>query len=188
MYERIGKRLFDVFCAACALAVLWPVMLLVAVAVRLEDGGPALFRQKRIGRHGRAFLFYKFRSMPVNTANVPSHMAGRLKVTRVGRIIRRTNLDELPQLFNILRGEMSFVGPRPALPQQEDVCHLRSRTGADRCVPGLTGLAQVNSFDGMTPEQKVAWDSRYSRSLTFRADLEILLRTFGYLLKPPPAY
>lgn len=188
VYAAFGKRLFDMVCAAAALALLWPVMLIVAAAVRIEDGGPALFRQQRVGRFGRLFTFFKFRSMPVNTGDVPSHLARSLTVTRIGRIIRRTNLDELPQLWNILRGEMSFVGPRPALPRQQDVCRLRHDAGADRRLPGLTGLAQVDAFDGMSPEEKVAWDSRYASRLTFRGDLEILLRTFGYLMKPPPAY
>jgi O-antigen biosynthesis protein WbqP len=188
MYQRVGKRILDIAISLCALLLLWPVLLLIALVIRFEDGGPALFRQKRVGKHGGTFDFLKFRSMPVNTANVPSHLAKQLRVTRVGRILRRTNLDELPQLFNILRGDMSLVGPRPALPQQEDVCSLRHQSGADQCLPGLTGLAQVNSFDGMTAEQKVAWDTRYARMLTLRTDLTILLRTFAYVLKPPPTY
>lgn len=163
-------------------------MLAVAVAIRLEDKGPALFRQVRIGRYGRPFEVMKFRSMPVNAGDVPSAKAITMRITKIGTFIRRTNIDELPQLFNILRGDMSVVGPRPALSSQRGLCALRARLGLNRCAPGLTGLAQINSYDYMPETEKVAWDATYCAGVSFLGDLEIIFRTFGYLRKPPPVY
>ena len=188
LYRRYLKRGFDVAASAAALAVLSPVLLLTAAAIRLEDGGPALFRQDRVGKDGRTFRIYKFRSMPVSTENVPSAKAGTLRVTRVGRLIRRTNVDELPQLLNVLRGDMSLVGPRPALPAQAELCALRRENGAAACLPGLTGLAQIRSYDGMPETEKARWDAEYARDVRFARDLGVVLRTFGYLLRRPPVY
>lgn len=188
MYARFGKRLFDLLAAAVALIVLSPLMLLVGIAIRLEDGGPALFRQKRVGQDGKPFVLFKFRSMPVNTGDIPSAQASNVKVTRVGTFIRRTNIDELPQLINILRGDMSVVGPRPALPSQKTLCDLRRSLGVLRCKPGLTGLAQINSYDGMPETEKASWDAKYCEQITLVGDLAIIFRTFGYLRKPPPVY
>lgn len=188
IYESACKRLFDLSIAIPALIVLSPVMLLTAIVIRFEDGGVALFRQIRVGRDGKHFKIFKFRSMPASTPSVPSADAARLKVTRVGKFIRRTNIDELPQLLNVLRGDMSIVGPRPGLPTQERLMDMRRRRGVDRLRPGLTGLAQVNSFDGMTDERKVEWEAEYAARVTFLGDLGIVLRTFGYLLHRPPVY
>lgn len=188
LYERAFKRLFDLVIAIPALVVLSPVLLVTALAIRLEDGSPVLFRQRRVGRGGNEFVIFKFRSMPVATPSVPSADAARLKVTGVGAVIRRTNIDELPQLLNVLRGDMSIVGPRPALASQTELVTLRRERGVDRLRPGLTGLAQVNSFDGMTDQQKVDWEARYAGKVGFLTDLTIVLRTFGYLLHRPPVY
>lgn len=188
MYRHGGKRILDILLAATALLLLSPAMALVAVAIRLEDGGPVFFRQERVGRGEIPFTLLKFRSMPVSTAHVPSAEAKSARVTRVGTFIRRTNIDELPQLLNILLGEMSVVGPRPALPAQQQLRSFRSRLGAMQCRPGLTGLAQVNSYDGMPDKEKADWDGRYCLSVSFTGDVKIILRTFAYLLKPPPVY
>lgn len=188
MYRRFGKRVLDIALSGIALVILSPLMLLVALAIRLEDGGPALFRQERVGRERKQFTILKFRSMPVNTGDVPSAQARAFRITRIGAFIRRTNIDELPQLINILRGDMSIVGPRPALPQQEELCAMREKNGALRCRPGLTGLAQINSYDGMLDSQKAAWDAQYAANITFLGDIKIILQTFGYLLRPPPVY
>jgi len=163
-------------------------MLVIAAAIRLEDGAPALFRQTRVGRKGRPFTLLKFRSMPTGTGNHPSAQAGGLAVTRVGRIIRRTNLDELPQLFCILVGTMSLIGPRPALASQAELLDLRRANGAMEVKPGLTGLAQVCSYDGMPELEKVAFDGRYARTISFLGDAVIVLRTFVYLCHRPPVY
>jgi O-antigen biosynthesis protein WbqP len=188
LYSRYFKRAFDILAALLALCVLSPVMLMLALWIKLEDGGPAVFRQARMGRGMRPFTLFKFRSMPVTTPNVPSANARQLSLTKIGRFIRRTNLDELPQLFNVLRGEMSLIGPRPALPSQETLLKLRAESYVMSARPGLTGLAQVSSYDGMPETEKVEWERRYVQRITLLGDLSIVFRTFIYLLKPPPVY
>jgi O-antigen biosynthesis protein WbqP len=188
MYAGGLKRVIDVVGAIAALMILSPVLLIFGVLVKLTDPGPVIFRQTRIGVAGRPFTFYKFRSMPVGTGHVPSDQLGEVRLSAVGRLIRRTNIDELPQLFNILKGDMSFVGPRPPLSSQTDLLGLRDANGALRCRPGLTGLAQVSSFDGMSVERKAEFDGQYARQVTLLNDVIIVMRTFGYLLKPPPRY
>jgi O-antigen biosynthesis protein WbqP len=188
IYSRGMKRVVDAVCASVALCLLSPVMLALALIIKLEDGGPAIFRQSRVGRNLEPFTLFKFRSMPVAAPNVPSANAAQLRVTRIGRFIRRTNLDELPQLFNVLRGEMSLIGPRPALATQERLLKLRIEAGVMSARPGLTGLAQVNSYDGMADAEKVEWERRYVERITFAGDVAIIGRTFIYLLKPPPVY
>lgn len=190
MYERHFKRVLDVAFAVVALLILSPVFVLVALAIVIEAGGkgPALFRQVRSGRHALPFTIFKFRSMPVDTADIPSAEARSLRVTRVGAVIRRTNLDEIPQLYNILRGDMSLVGPRPALPSQVNLLAMRAARGVTAARPGLTGLAQVNGYDGMPDTEKVGWEEKYVRNITFVGDLLIVIRTFGYVLRPPPVY
>jgi O-antigen biosynthesis protein WbqP len=188
MYTTLGKRLVDIVLAGLALVVAIPVLALIGLLIRAGDGGPALFRQRRIGREGKPFELLKFRSMPVNTENVPSDQARALRVTPFGRILRRTNIDELPQLWNILRGDMSIVGPRPALATQEELLVLRQRSGATRCRPGLTGLAQVSSYDGMPVADKAGHDATYAEAISFALDVQIIIRTVGYLFRPPPTY
>jgi lipopolysaccharide/colanic/teichoic acid biosynthesis glycosyltransferase len=188
MYRRFGKRLLDLVLSAIAIFILSPLLIMTVIAIRLEDGGAALFRQARVGKQQKPFILLKFRSMPVNTGDIPSAEAKKVKITKTGSFIRRTNIDELPQLFNIFRGDMSIVGPRPALPQQETLCQLRAEKGVFTCKPGLTGLAQVNAYDSMPDAEKASWDGQYCAQVTFLGDIHIILRTFGYLLKPPPAY
>lgn len=188
MYPHIFKRLTDIVISGLLLLLFSPIILLLALLIRLEDGGPALFRQQRVGRHGKLFTVYKFRSMPVNTQQVASAHAHTLTVTRVGKVIRRTNLDELPQLFNIFFGDMSLVGPRPALATQSDLCQLREQYGVHQLKPGLTGLAQIRAYDGMPETEKARWDAMYAKSVSFFQDLKILVSTFFYVLKPPPVY
>ena len=188
MYAQCLKRLVDCAAAILLLLCLSPVLALTAIAIRLDDGGAALFVQRRIGREGVAFRIYKFRSMPVGTPNVPSASAVTLKITRIGKFIRRTNIDELPQLWNVLRGDMSLIGPRPALPSQTSLLELRQQKGISRLRPGLTGLAQVNSYDGMPEGEKLGWEERYVHDVSLSQDLIILLRTVGYLFRRPPAY
>ena len=188
LYEQSFKRVFDALAAACAIVALSPLLLLTALAILLEDGGPVIFRQARMGRNGRTFVLMKFRSMPVGTPDLPSAASKTLTVTRVGAIIRRTNVDELPQLINILRGDMSVVGPRPALPSQETLLAARNRAGVSVLRPGLTGLAQVRSYDGMPEAEKVDWERRYAARVTFLGDVGIILATVGYLFRRPPVY
>ena len=126
--------------------------------------------------------------MPVGTGDVPSDRLGELRLSGIGRFIRRTNLDELPQLWSVLIGDMSLVGPRPPIPQQGELIEMRRESGALACRPGLTGWAQVNSYDGMPGAKKAAYDAEYARDLSFMGDMRILLRTFGYLRRTPPKY
>jgi O-antigen biosynthesis protein WbqP len=188
MYARYGKRLLDLILSAVALTALSLVMLVIAAAIRCDDGGRVIFRQRRVGKLGKSFELLKFRSMPENTGDIPSELARQVQPTRVGRFIRRTNLDELPQLLNILRGEMSLVGPRPALPSQQVLLDRRISNGASQCLPGLTGLAQVNATEGMSSIQKAEWDGRYASNVKLSTDVVVIARTFVYLLSPPPTY
>lgn len=188
IYRMGGKRLLDLMLSALAIVVLSPLLLITAIAIRLGDGGPALFRQRRVGAHGRLFTALKFRSMAVDAPNVSSSEATRIPITAVGRVIRRTNVDELPQLFNIFAGQMSVVGPRPPIPSQVDLIEMRRSNGALSVRPGLTGLAQVRSYDGMPEQEKAEWDGRYAASISLFGDIGIILRTFAYLLHRPPVY
>lgn len=188
MYRSILKRILDILLAVLALLLLAPVMLAVAIWIYLEDRGPVFFSQQRIGKNGRAFKFLKFRSMPVNTGDVESAKAKALPVTGVGKIIRRTNIDELPQLINILKGDMSIVGPRPAIPSQEKLVLLRRKNGANDVAPGLTGLAQINAYDGMPENEKARWDGEYAANMSLLTDIKIVAQTFVYLTRKPPVY
>lgn len=173
------KRLTDVVLAALGLAAAAPLMLAVAIAIRLESPGPVLFRQRRSGRGSSEFVLLKFRSMAAGTPDLATHLVepGRVTVTRVGAFLRRTSLDELPQLWNILRGDMTLVGPRPALYNQYDLIALRQAAGVDALRPGLTGWAQVNGRDEIPMERKVAYDREYLERLSPGFDARILVRT-----------
>lgn len=188
LYRSGGKRSLDFLASAIGLVITAPICLVIAIAIRIDDGGPAIFTQERVGRGGKPFHIHKFRSMPVGNPNVPSAHADALPITRVGRFLRRSNLDEIPQLVNVAMGTMSLVGPRPALPSQVALIELRRMNVAAGVLPGITGLAQINGYDGMADEVKVGFDGQYSANISFRADIVILLRTLGYLLKPPPRY
>lgn len=188
MYRRWLKRWLDVALATAGLILLSPLMILVAASIKAVDPGPVIFVQRRVGVHGRVFNFFKFRSMPTGTPEMTSDQIAELRLSPVGRFIRRTSIDELPQLVNVLRGDMSLVGPRPPIESQLELIALRRASGALACRPGLSGLAQVNSFDHMSVAQKAELDGEYARRLSFLLDAEILIKTASYLLKPPPKY
>lgn len=188
MYYPVGKRLLDIGIVFWSLFFLSPILFVIACMIKIYDPGPIIFKQQRVGREGKNFTFYKFRSMPVNTGDIPSDKLGKVQLTWVGRMIRRSNLDELPQLYNVLIGDMSIVGPRPSLLSQAELIALRLENGALNCRPGLTGFAQVNSFDGMTVAEKAALDGSYTKRITLLGDIKIIFNTFFYLLKPPPVY
>lgn len=175
----LGKRAIDLTGSILALLVLWPVLLLIGGAVVADSPGPALFQQRRIGRRGSEFVIYKFRTMPIGTPDLASHLLGPedRKVTRVGSFLRRTSLDELPQLLNVVRGDMSLVGPRPALFNQDDLVSMRRAAGVDVLRPGITGLAQIEGRDELGLQEKVAFDARYLREYSFRTDISIIGRT-----------
>ena len=182
------KRLFDIILSLILLACLLPIFLIISVIIRLQDGGHPIFRQERIGKKGVVFRFYKFRSMPLSTPNVESKDTKKLQVTPFGKFIRRTNLDELPQFYNVLKGDMSFIGPRPPIQSQLYLIDLRRENGAINLSPGLTGWAQVNSYDGMSVEQKAKFDGDYALKICFLFDCIILLKTALYFTKNPPTY
>ena len=177
------KRLLDVVLALTALVVLAPVLAAVALAVALESGSPVLFRQTRIGLGGREFGMVKFRSMVPGAAAIGPYFTSDNdpRITRVGRFIRRTSLDEMPQLFNVLRGDMSLVGPRPDVPAQRSL--YSDEQWAVRCSvrPGITGLAQARLRSSATPEERLALDLRYAREHSLWLDLRILGWTLGRL-------
>jgi O-antigen biosynthesis protein WbqP len=171
------KRVFDLLAAGLGLIFLWPVILLTAIAVRLNSPGPGVLAQRRIGRDGREFTCYKLRTMHQNTAQVPTHQVGVSALTSIGGFLRRSKLDELPQLLNVLRGDMSLVGPRPCLPTQAELIEARSRLGALGVLPGVTGLAQIQGVDMSDPQRLAGIDAQYARTRTFGGDLIIILRT-----------
>ena len=177
------KRLFDIFLALLALALLWPVLLLTALAIAAGDGFPVLFRQTRLGLNGRDFKMLKFRSMYKNAAaNGPYYtQTNDNRITTIGRLIRRTSLDELPQLFNVLWGDMSLVGPRPDVPAQREL--YSDADWAKRCSvrPGITGLAQAQLRSEATPEQRLALDLEYAEQAGVWLDLKIIGATVARL-------
>ena len=177
------KRLIDLLLSAVALLLLSPVLLLTALAIALEDGRPILFRQTRFGLGGREFGMYKFRSMVRNAAAIGPYFTSSQdpRITRVGRFIRSTSLDELPQLLNVLRGDMSLVGPRPDVPAQRG--QYSDAEWSARCAvrPGITGLAQVRLRSEGTEAQRLALDLDYARRQSFWLDLQIMVQTLGRL-------
>lgn len=187
MYKLI-KRILDVFFVLIFLALMLPLFILIPLLIFIQDGKNPIFRQKRIGRNGVKFDFYKFRSMPVNTPDLESKEKDKLIVTPLGKIIRRTNLDELPQVFNILKGDMSWIGPRPPIISQINLIELRRKNNSLFLKPGLTGWAQINSYDNMSEEQKAKYDGEYAKNISLYLDFIIMMRTFVYFTKKPPTY
>lgn len=163
-------------------------MIVTSIAIYIEDGFPIIFVHSRIGRSGKIFSIYKFRSMKKGTSLVESSIADEAMITKTGVKIRRWNIDELPQLFNVLLQKMSLVGPRPALKQQNILNDLRIANGSSDLRPGITGLAQVESYDGMNETMKARYDGKYLREISFFTDMKIIYKTFRYLLKKPPKY
>jgi O-antigen biosynthesis protein WbqP len=182
------KRIGDVSVAISAMLIFSPIYVLLGLIIRLQDGGPAIFKQIRVGENGQEFVLYKFRSMPLNTPNIESSDTQKLQITPFGKFVRRTNLDELPQLFNVLKGDMSVIGPRPAISSQKELVDMRRANGSLYLKPGMTGWAQVNAYDGMTSEQKATFDGHYVKSFSFSIDLLILLKTVRYFCQKPPTY
>lgn len=186
MYQHFLKRILDVILSGLALLVLSPLLVLIAVCIKLDSPGPVFFRQKRVGKAKSYFQIYKFRTMYVDTpADMPTHLLQNpdAMITKCGRFLRRSSLDELPQLLNIFKGQMSFVGPRPALWNQEDLVAQRDLYGANALVPGLTGWAQVNGRDELPIDVKARYDGDYVKSIGFFTDVRILFETFFGVLK-----
>lgn len=185
MYQKYGKRAIDFLMALAGIVVLSPVLLLVAVWVRMDSKGPVFFRQKRVGRDKRLFAILKFRSMYADTPHdVPTHLLKdpNAQITRCGRFLRRTSLDELPQLFNILAGQMSVVGPRPALWNQDDLIRARDEYGVNALTPGLTGYAQVHGRDELPIPVKAKLDGYYAQHISLWLDVKIFFQTIVSVL------
>jgi O-antigen biosynthesis protein WbqP len=161
-----------------------PIFIFVAIVIIIEDGFPFFFKQKRVGINYTFFNIYKFRSMKKNTPNVATHLLTNPDqyLLRIGKFIRKTSLDEIPNLINIIKGEMVFVGPRPALYNQEDLMILRVATGVDKLKPGLTGWAQINGRDDISIEKKVQLEEEYMNKRTTLFDIEIMIKTFTNVL------
>ena len=179
------KRGFDVCLALCVLLLLIVPIIIVALLVRLTSTGPVLYWSNRVGRCNHLFLMPKFRTMRVDTPAVATHLMADPDqfLTPVGSFLRKSSLDELPQLWSIIRGDMSFVGPRPALFNQDDLVALRTQYGVDKLVPGLTGWAQINGRDELPIPEKVKLDADYLHQQSFALDLKIILMTFLKVLR-----
>lgn len=173
-----AKRAFDLTIAAVMLTVMSPVVLIAMLAVRATSPGPAIFSQPRVGRSGAVFACHKLRTMHRNTPSLPTHEAPAGSVTAVGRVLRATKIDELPQLWNVLKGEMSLVGPRPCLPTQTELIGHRRRLGVLSALPGITGLAQIKGIDMSDPKLCAETDAAYLKAASIGLDLRILLGTF----------
>ena len=185
MYTHV-KRGIDLVLALVALVALSPLMLILALVVRLSSPGPVFFRQKRVGRGKTYFMIYKFRTMSTSAPkDRPTHLLRNSEsyITPVGRFLRRSSLDELPQLINIIRGEMAVVGPRPALWNQYDLIAERDRYGANDVRPGLTGWAQVNGRDEISIPEKARLDGEYVRRMSLGFDVKCVLKTFASVIR-----
>lgn len=180
------KCFFDVLFAAIALFFLTPIFLILFVIIELTSRGPAIFSQKRIGQYGKAIHVYKFRTM---TSKAPKNKAtndfenSHEYITKIGRFLRVTSLDELPQLINIIKGDMSIIGPRPLIPDEVLVHQLRQANDVYLVKPGLTGLAQVNGRDFLDVEEKVKFDTEYLHNMSFKLDFKIFIKSIGVVFK-----
>ena len=178
----VVKRFFDRVCSLLGIILLSPLLLILALLVKCTSPGPVLFRQKRVGKNKTYFEILKFRSMRIDAPHdVPTHLLQNAQsaITPIGHFLRKTSLDELPQLFNILLGQMSVIGPRPALWNQYDLIAERDRYGANRLTPGLTGWAQVNGRDELPIPVKAKLDGYYAEHLSFSLDLKIFFKTIA---------
>lgn len=179
------KRIFDILSSLIAIILFSPILLVLAIIVKCTSQGPVLFKQRRIGKDNVEFMIYKFRTMRIDTPNVATHLLKNPEqyITPIGKFMRKTSLDELPQLFNILKGEMSVVGPRPALYNQYDLIEMRTNANVHMVRPGLTGLAQVSGRDELENEQKVHFDQQYVQKQSFFFDLKLIFLTVVKVFK-----
>ncbi|MEX2948685.1 sugar transferase [Staphylococcus warneri] len=172
------KRFFDITSSLFAIILFSPILLIISIAIKLESQGDAIFKQKRPGLYNKLFNIYKFRSMRIDTPNVATDLLDSTDyITKTGDFIRKTSLDELPQLFNIIKGDMSVVGPRPALYNQYELIEKRTKENIHTIKPGLTGLAQVMGRDDNTDDQKVRYDKFYLDNQSFKLDMYIIYKT-----------
>lgn len=177
---QFAKRFFDILLSVICILFLLPLCLLISMLIKFDSSGAVLFKQVRVGQNGKEFIIYKFRTM---SENAPAAMAtwklsnADTYITRVGKFLRCTSLDELPQMINVLKGDMSFIGPRPLVLSEEEIHTLRLTRGVYRLKPGITGLAQISGRDYVNPEEKVRLDEEYLHSFSMRTDIRICVKT-----------
>lgn len=186
MYQNYIKRGIDCILSLIGLIILSPILLIIAVIIKMTSPGPVLFRQERMGKDNKHFRIMKFRTMRIDTPkDCPTHMLENPDqyITKIGHILRKTSLDELPQLWNIFVGDMAVIGPRPSLPNQYDLNALRDQNGASKVRPGLTGLAQISGRDELEISVKAALDGEYVKKISFRTDVRLFFATFISVLR-----
>ncbi len=186
MYKKVIKRMIDVILSGLGIVVLSPILLILVIAIKLDSKGPVLFKQKRVGIHKSHFNIYKFRTMRIDTPkDTPTHLLQNPEqwITKVGGFLRKTSLDELPQIFNIFTGQMSIIGPRPALWNQYDLIEERDKYGANDVLPGLTGWAQINGRDELEIPIKAKLDGEYVQKMSFSFDVKCFFGTITSVLK-----
>lgn len=185
MYKNFFKRIIAFVVSLIGLVLLSPIFLIISIIVKIDSRGPIFFKQKRIGIHKTYFNILKFRTMRIDTPDLPTHMLENPEVfiTWSGKFLRKTSLDELPQIINILTGKMSIIGPRPALWSQEDLINEREKYGANDVLPGLTGLAQISGRDELSIAEKSKIDGDYVQLLSFSEDIKIFFGTIAAVLK-----
>lgn len=186
MYKRFGKRLIDIILSACGIVVLSWLLLILVIAIKLDSPGPVLFKQKRVGLNKTHFNILKFRTMRIDTPkDTPTHLLENPDqwITKVGGFLRKTSLDELPQIFNIFVGQMSIIGPRPALWNQYDLIEERDKYSANDVLPGLTGWAQINGRDELEIPVKAKLDGEYVERMSFAFDVKCFFGTIASVLK-----
>ena len=186
MYSKCIKRLIDLILSLIGLIILSPVLIIISILIKIDSKGPVFFKQKRVGIHKKLFNIYKFRTMYIDTPkDMPTHLLNNPEayITKVGRFLRKTSLDELPQLINIIKGEMAVIGPRPALYNQEDLIELRDRYKANDIRPGLTGWAQIHGRDELEIEEKAKLDGYYTEHISFLLDIKCFFLTIASVLK-----
>ena len=179
------KRVLDIVCSILGIIVLSPILVIVSILIKLESKGPIIFKQLRAGKGSKPFYIYKLRSMKIETPNIATNdfTDSHVYITRIGKIIRKTSIDEIPQLFNILKGDMSIVGPRPVILEEVDLIELRKSYNIDKILPGITGWAQINGRDNIGNEEKVKYDYEYLMNKSFTMDLYIIVMTALKVLK-----
>lgn len=186
MYSKCFKRLIDFILSLIGLIILSPFFIVIAILIKLDSKGPVFFKQKRVGIHKSYFNIYKFRTMYTDTPkDMPTHMLNNPEafITKIGKFLRKTSLDELPQFINIIKGEMAIIGPRPALYNQEDLIELRDKYKANDVRPGLTGWAQVHGRDELEIDVKAKLDGYYVKHLSFILDIKCFFLTIASVLK-----
>lgn len=189
MYK-VFKRTIDFLFSIILIILLFPLIVIIGLLIKIDSKGPIIFKQRRIGINSEEFIIYKFRTMRFGTPDVAKNLLGQNNgmVTNFGKFLRRSSIDEIPQLFNILKGDMSFIGPRPALYNQYDLIELRKERSIDKIKPGITGVAQINGREDMLLEKKVSYDEFYLNNISLFLDIKIIIKTFFVIFSKKGTY